>query len=1358
MKYFDRNSNASRIPDDIRPLIRGFLSNTQIFDADQDNPPYITDGVKYTQRPQDRRATSKYTGDDQFVADIIELFDFKPLDFQVESWQLIRDLDADRRSSNNSRGAIFSAPTGFGKTEAFLGPLYQLLAEDQQDLAIVVYPSRALLQDQLGRILEHLYNLRTEHDTSLSVGVWTSNTPYTSSEVERKDAFFANQHGTRRFKLADCWCGDDETHSFTYQGGSSTYRLVCENNDAHSFSDREILLNRTDIKNQPGPDILLTTLESLELFSLKPNYNIIDRADTIVFDEVHLYTGLRGAHTANIAQNIEAITDHSLLWLGSSATVDDPQRFATDLFPVPSGRVESVAPPASDFRTDHEDKEHYYFLKTSEEGPGVSSMAIQQLMLLGHSLLNSETGERGKILSFIDSISQVNQKRAQLEDADRANELWQYHRTGSDYSNWDRVAEEMDCDFIESSLRFESVYSDAGFDAAATAESDLLLSTSFLEVGIDVGEITIVTQYRTPWDLSSFIQRAGRAARKEDTDSHIVVFLSDLTQDANMFYRADRFLGSEIRTPLKTDNHVIAWIHDQFEKFYETSTAVSKEWFSGSIDRKEEFLERFLCSELGYKQYYEFITEPAAVLRREFGIDVSESQLPALHGEEPVETVDQLLSELREDVTQPEISDLIEDQVGQAMQREDLARSLVSEIRTDFLEFCSQRQALIDEIKDSDATTEGKVKSQLDALESTLEELRTSVTDLAETSPTEQIEALDDLIPDLYGITGDVERLRRVVDREHESVTLPELPTSVDQVVDRVDTASRAIKNEELDQTTTKRKQIYYLRQMLTQLDEYNSIEQNDKSLYFVKHLLRGAYYYDRFLKVDDRSLEGTVWYVPPNYFQDAGKYFTVFYGEDDESGDEQSIDKLVQTYAPYRSEYQQEAGHLQAYLPETITDDDEVRFSFEDVPGDRRDGMITPDSITLDDVEDLSGGRALNIVRYCPECFQILKEDRCLRHNDRAFGKIHSNPEVETRLEGRQEEATRGRATLADITGKVTLTGVSLEITPARPVGDENEFIFTGEDRISQEITTGNQPLGFSLDTRGLIFDLSDYASDIDEETKKRVRRYESLNELSLNEVARHTAAHCFTQLVADIGGVNPSMLFYGIDHEADEVYVFERSQGGQGIVDLVYEDLQTDPGTALNALTHICYNPQVINERLWASEDFVERIPEDPDEHTVREVVRDMDETPIFPDIVDLIVDEVLSSIDRARQLSSEEGISTETAYRIKQTVSKEQVAGNNEFPADAVRKMPHDIGDLDRVKSLFFSPDIDGCVENLHLAECISAHDQSESLSYVLLERLREKLIERVPSEDATSQLIDREMLPGGEIDGTSVFFTL
>lgn len=170
------------------------------------------------------------------------------------------------------------------------------------------------------------------------------------------------------------------------------------------------------------------------------------------------------------------------------------------------------------------------------------------------------------------------------------------------------------------------------------------------------------------------------------------------------------------------------------------------------------------------------------------------------------------------------------------------------------------------------------------------------------------------------------------------------------------------------------------------------------------------------------------------------------------------------------------------------------------------------------------------------------------------------------------------------------------------------------------------------------------------------------------------------------------------------------------------------------------------------------MEKVSKEPNEYTLREIIRNMDEVPIFPAIIDLIVDEVLSSIDRAVQLSSEEAISTKAAYRIKQTVASERVGGNNEFPADAVNEAVENVEDLDRVKSLFFSPDIDGCVENLHLAECISAHNQSESLSYVLLEQLREELIKRVPSEDAASQMIDREMLPGGEIDGTSVFLTL
>ena len=46
----------------------------------------------------------------------------------------------------------------------------------------------------------------------------------------------------------------------------------------------------------------------------------------------------------------------------------------------------------------------------------------------------------------------------------------------------------------------------------------------------------------------------------------------------------------------------------------------------------------------------------------------------------------------------------------------------------------------------------------------------------------------------------------------------------------------------------------------------------------------------------------------------------------------------------------------------------------------------------------------------------------------------------------------------------------------------------------------------------------------------------------------------------------------------------------------------------------------------------------------------------------------------------------------------------------------------------------------------------------LSYVLLEELREELLRRVPHEELGDELFEREVLPGGEYNGTSVFLTL
>jgi len=1347
MKYFDPNSDRSRIDPAVAPLVRGLLENTQIFGPDTTDPPRVTSALKYTRKPQERRSPKHYEGTDPFIESIIDVFGFDPLEFQRTSWDLVRDLNQKRRGGH-SQGAIFSAPTGFGKTEAFLGPLYELLRNDELDRVALVYPSKALLQDQLNRVLRHLHSIKTTSEDQLSVGIWSGDTAYQPEDVSTADALFEGVGSNKRFRLANCWCGEpDSPHSFYYDGGGSHYNLVCEHDDSHRFSNEEVVLNRDDIRRSGGPEIILTTLESLELFGLKPNYDLIDEIDAVVFDEIHLYTGIRGAHTANVVDNIEAITDHSMLWLGASATVDDADKFAAKIFPIPDGRIDAVSPPDEDFDTDHDDTEHYFFLKATEDGPGVSSMFIQQILLLAHAMLQEQGGPRGKLLSFIDSISQVNQKRTQLEDADSQRELWQYHTDVDNPGDWQDVADGMDKEFINEPLDFSSVYSDVGFDASVV-QSDVLLSTNFLEVGIDVGDISIVTQYRTPWNLSSFVQRVGRAAREPDTDSYVFVFLSDLTSDANMFYRADRFLGSEIRTPLKPDNDVIKWIHNRYEEFYEVASRVRERRHYATHVEKQEFHEEYLVDELGWDAYHELLIDPESVLYQKLGM---ENSFEPLTGQEPILSVLAKLED-REDEIKAQLDDFgIDDNTGTG----NTEREMIVGLRDQILGYVQERVQLIEDINANHPSLVDD--SVLTNLDSELDEVRSMAAETRmDTEAT--LDQLRDVLPILYSSKGNTLRITNAATKA--DVETPRLSHDVGDIRDAIERITKALDDQLASALVREQKQIYYLKQALEELHEYQAIPSNFLSLYYVKHLLRGGYYFDRFLRATGDSLAKDVWYIPENYFDDAGQYMTVFYESDDRNGSDQPIDKLVHSYTPFRSEYKQESGSLQAFTPETVVTDGTVEFVFDDIQGERRENLIIPDSITLRDISDLSGSKALNIVSYCPECLQILDNESCLRHNNRAYGKIHSSPDVETAVELDEESTTRGIATLADVSGEVKLSGVSLEITPATYASSSGEYIFTGGDRIKRHIETPEQTLGFEIDTRGIAFDISGFLERIDEQAIiERLDKYKDRSTAGLREIGAHTAAHFFTQLVADVAGVTPGSLFYGTNLDKEMVYVFERSQGGQGLVDLVFDDLREDPSTALESVTRITYDPQVICERLWATEAFIDRLPPtDITRDGIQQAVSRSEAVPMFDHVEEQVIEEVQSSIDRARQLALEEGFSVARACRLKHVVASARIDGSDTYPKEEVTAVFPDFDSHERVETLFFSPDIDGCVENLQLAECTSGHDQSEMLSYVLLEELRESLLRRVPHEELGDELFEREVFPGGEYDGTSVFLTI
>jgi hypothetical protein len=207
-----------------------------------------------------------------------------------------------------------------------------------------------------------------------------------------------------------------------------------------------------------------------------------------------------------------------------------------------------------------------------------------------------------------------------------------------------------------------------------------------------------------------------------------------------------------------------------------------------------------------------------------------------------------------------------------------------------------------------------------------------------------------------------------------------------------------------------------------------------------------------------------------------------------------------------------------------------------------------------------------------------------------------------------------------------------------------------------------------------------------------------------------------------------------------------------------LVYDEFRTDPASVLEALNRIAYNPQVINERLWAMEAFVDDVPPDScTEAALRPIVEQYLPIP-FDSVTDQVVQEVLSTVDRCRQFADDTGPDVAQASDIKHAIAPEQVQGADDFPQSAAERAGARDDGLERVKTLFYSPDIDSCVENLQLTECIASGDQGEALSYVLVEALRNHLTHSVATDDAAETMFDHERLPAAELNGTSIFLDI
>jgi ATP-dependent Lhr-like helicase len=224
------------------------------------------------------------------------------------------------------------------------------------------------------------------------------------------------------------------------------------------------------------PDCLLTTPESLEamLVSRKVEHRqFFASLRAVVVDEIHAFAGDdRGWHLLFVLERISRLAPAEPQRIGLSATVGNPDQLLEWFAGHCSGNKTTVVAPSS--------------------GIAAPEIQVDYVGSLANAAIVISSLHRGeKRLVFCDSRSRVEQIAAAL----RSHGVETYLSHSSLSVDQRRLAE-------------------AAFSQASNC---VIVATSTLELGIDVGNLDRIIQIDCPNTVASFLQRIGRTGRRPGT-------------------------------------------------------------------------------------------------------------------------------------------------------------------------------------------------------------------------------------------------------------------------------------------------------------------------------------------------------------------------------------------------------------------------------------------------------------------------------------------------------------------------------------------------------------------------------------------------------------------------------------------------------------------------------------------------------------------------------------------------------------------------------------------------------------------------------------------------------------------------
>jgi hypothetical protein len=504
--------------------------------------------------------------------------------------------------SGEASGTVVSAGTGAGKTKAFYVPallgIVADLIDDQRPYTkvIAVYPRNVLLADQLREALSEAAKLRPVLRRAklrdLTFGALLGDTP---PDADAFEAAPGQQSYVERFTEWE-WKPDTDGWTIPYlrspqaadaslvwrttdrkAGSTALYRLGATSGGPGTepdVPDGVLRITRAQMRQAP-PDVLFLSLEMLNQYLGDPEWGAVfgrdpggQRPRLLLLDEVHTHEGIGGAQATWVLRRWRYWGGvRHIHVVGLSATLRNAPAHLALLAGLPPGSVAECTPVEGEFETADVDVEYNVVVQGNPAaGTSLLATSIQTAMLVPR-LLTPRLAPRGaragledaffgrKVFGFTDKLDGVNRWLSDLTDAEVNKHLPALRAVPAAGQASPDTLRAMERDgqiwqlpeLLGHNLgQALSVTRCSSQDPGATADSDLIVATSSLEVGYDDPDVGATLHHKRPRSMASFIQRKGRAGRRRRMRPWTISVLSAYGADRWAFQNAEVLLAPEV--------------------------------------------------------------------------------------------------------------------------------------------------------------------------------------------------------------------------------------------------------------------------------------------------------------------------------------------------------------------------------------------------------------------------------------------------------------------------------------------------------------------------------------------------------------------------------------------------------------------------------------------------------------------------------------------------------------------------------------------------------------------------------------------------------------------------------------------